>query len=59
MLRTAKYTLKSCLVPMVMPRPEMTLLSGGYRKIPVMQYGADIYCDTRLISQKLITFLMT
>ena len=44
---------KSCLVPMVMPRPDMTMLSGGYRKIPVMQYGADIYCDTRLISQKI------
>lgn len=44
---------KSCLVPMVMPRPAMTILSGGYRKIPIMQYGANIFCDTRLISQKI------
>ena len=44
---------KSCLVPMVMPRPEMTMLSGGYRKIPVIQYGADIYFDTILLSQKI------
>lgn len=46
---------KSCLVPMVMPRPVMTLLSGGYRKIPVMQCGADVFCDTKLMARKIET----
>jgi len=38
---------------MVMPRPELTLLTGGYRKVPVLQAGADVYCDTRLIAREL------
>lgn len=33
----------------IMPRPHLTPLTGGYRRIPVMQVGADIYCDTGLI----------
>ena len=28
-------------------------LTGGYRKTPVMQIGADIYCDTQLIMLEL------
>jgi glutathione S-transferase len=28
-------------------------LTGGYRKTPVMQIGADIYCDTQLILREL------
>ncbi|EED36244.1 glutathione S-transferase [Luminiphilus syltensis NOR5-1B] len=40
-------------VPMVMPKPELTALTGGYRKAPVMQIGADIYCDTRRIALEL------
>jgi glutathione S-transferase len=39
--------------PMWMPKPELTPLTGGFRRIPVMQIGADIYCDTALISRKL------
>ena len=35
--------------PIIMPKPELTLLTGGYRKIPVMQIGADVYCDTQRI----------
>jgi glutathione S-transferase len=31
------------------PRPLLTPLTGGYRRAPVMQLGADIYCDTNLI----------
>ncbi len=33
----------------IMPRPHLSPLTGGYRRIPVMQVGADIYCDTGLI----------
>ena len=40
---------KSVLIPMIMPKPELTALTGGYRKTPVLQIGADIYCDTGLI----------
>ena len=40
---------KSVFIPMIMPKPELTALTGGYRKTPVLQIGADIYCDTSLI----------
>ena len=40
---------KSVFIPMVMPKPDLTALTGGYRKTPVLQIGADIYCDTTLI----------
>ena len=35
--------------PVIMPKPQLLPLTGGYRRIPVMQIGADIYCDTALI----------
>jgi glutathione S-transferase len=31
------------------PRPLLTPLTGGYRRAPVLQVGADIYCDTHII----------
>ncbi len=37
----------------IMPRPDLMPLTGGYRKTPVMQIGADIYCDTRIIAARL------
>lgn len=37
----------------IMPRPFLTPLTGGYRRIPVLQIGADIYCDTQLILREL------
>ncbi|HEM47181.1 MAG TPA: glutathione S-transferase family protein [Alphaproteobacteria bacterium] len=39
--------------PVVMPKPELTALTGGYRRIPVMQIGADVYCDTQIILREL------
>jgi glutathione S-transferase len=33
----------------VPPRPLLTPLTGGYRRAPVLQVGADIYCDTNTI----------
>ncbi|MEM7751045.1 MAG: glutathione S-transferase family protein [Pseudomonadota bacterium] len=36
-------------IPPVAPKPELVPLTGGYRRTPVLQIGADIYCDTRLI----------
>jgi glutathione S-transferase len=43
----------SVQVPMIMPKPDLTALTGGYRKAPVLQIDADIYCDTLLIAQEL------
>ncbi|MBI2801569.1 MAG: glutathione S-transferase family protein [Gammaproteobacteria bacterium] len=37
--------------PVIAPKPDLTPLTGGYRRIPVMQIGADIYCDTALMVQ--------
>jgi len=36
-----------------MPKPDLMPLTGGYRKTPVLQVGADIYCDTALIARRL------
>ena len=44
-----KLPWKSVFIPMIMPKPDLTALTGGYRKTPVLQIGADIYCDTSLI----------
>jgi glutathione S-transferase len=44
---------RSLLVSMVMPRPATIALTGGYRRIPVLQVGADVYCDTALIAAHL------
>lgn len=40
---------QSVFIPMIMPKPDLTALTGGYRRTPVLQIGADIYCDTALI----------
>lgn len=39
--------------PVIMPKPDLVALTGGYRRIPVMQIGADIYCDSQLIVREL------
>lgn len=44
---------RSVMIPPVMPKPDLTALTGGYRKTPVLQIGADIYCDTALIARRL------
>ncbi|HEY2145526.1 MAG TPA: glutathione S-transferase family protein [Steroidobacteraceae bacterium] len=40
----------SVIIPNIMPKPDVLALTGGYRKTPVLQFGADIYCDTALIA---------
>lgn len=40
---------QSVITPKRLPKPDLTALTGGYRKAPVLQIGADVYCDTRLI----------
>ena len=48
-----KLAWHSVIIPRIMPKPELTALTGGYRRTPVMQIGADIYCDTALIADVL------
>ena len=43
----------SVTIPRVMPKPDLVALTGGYRKTPVLQDGADIWCDTALIARRL------
>lgn len=40
-------------IPVIMPKPDLMPLTGGYRRTPVMQIGADIYCDTAIILREL------
>jgi glutathione S-transferase len=44
-----KLAWKSVVIPPIMPKPDVVALTGGYRKTPVLQVGADIYCDSALI----------
>lgn len=44
---------RSVNISPVMPKPDLTALTGGYRRTPVLQVGADIYCDTALIARRL------
>jgi len=41
---------RSVIVPVMLPKPDVVALTGGYRRTPFLQIGADIYCDTALIS---------
>ncbi|KAL1958677.1 hypothetical protein VTO42DRAFT_4020 [Malbranchea cinnamomea] len=50
-LRGIKYN--QCLQPPIMPRPDLAALGVQYRRIPVLAIGRDLYCDSRLILQKL------
>ena len=45
----------SVLIPAIMPKPDVVALTGGYRKTPILQLGADIYCDTALIADVIET----
>src|SRR5215471_15927592 len=44
---------KSVRISRIMPRPNLMPLTGGYRRTPVMQIGADIYCDTQVIIREI------
>ncbi|MEH2480831.1 glutathione S-transferase [Nitrobacteraceae bacterium AZCC 2146] len=44
---------RSVIQPRIAPKPALIPLTGGYRRIPVLQIGADIYCDSRRILAEL------
>jgi glutathione S-transferase len=41
------------MIPRIMPKPDLMPLTGGYRRTPVLQIGADIYCDTERIAMEI------
>jgi glutathione S-transferase len=43
----------SVIIPSIMPRPLLMPLTGGYRKTPVLQIDANVYCDTNVIARAL------
>nr|MEA2797473.1 hypothetical protein [Phenylobacterium sp.] len=49
MLGVKGLSWRSVIQPVIMPKPELIPLTGGYRRIPVLQIGADVYCDTQVI----------
>ena len=44
---------RSVQEPMVMPKPDYTELTGGYRRVPTLQIGADLWCDSHAITREL------
>jgi glutathione S-transferase len=44
---------RSVEIPVWTPRPKLTPMTGGYRRTPILQIGAEFYCDTLLILQVL------
>lgn len=40
---------RSVIVPVINPKPDVVALTGGYRRTPFLQIGADVYCDSALM----------
>lgn len=53
MLGYAQIPWQSVTVREMPPRPLLETLTGGYRKIPVAQIGADVFCDTKTIASEI------
>lgn len=53
MLGYAGLGWQSVIVKEMPPRPVLDKLAGGYRKIPVAQLGADVFCDTRSVAREI------
>jgi glutathione S-transferase len=48
-----KLSWRDVEIPRLPPKPMLTALTGGYRRTPVMQIGADIFCDSQCIIREL------
>jgi len=44
---------RSVEIPRLPPKPDLMPLTGGFRRTPVMQVGADIYCDSQCILREI------
>lgn len=53
MLGYAGLSWQSVTVREFPPRPHLAALAGGYRKVPVAQDGADVFCDSRIIAEEI------
>lgn len=53
MLGYSQLSWQSVITSEAPPRPKLAPLTGGYRKIPVAQIGADVFCDTRSIAREI------
>jgi glutathione S-transferase len=53
MLGYTKATWQSVPATFYPPRPSIDPLVGGYRRIPVAQVGADVFCDSRIICEEI------
>lgn len=54
MLGYAGLSWQSVTVKEMPPRPALEAIAGGYRKVPVAQNGADIFCDSRAIADEIV-----
>lgn len=55
MLGYAGLPWQSVLTREMPPRPQLAALAGGYRRVPVAQIGADVFCDSRSIAAEIAT----
>jgi glutathione S-transferase len=44
---------RSVETPNMLPKPDLVALTGGYRKAPVLQIGANIFCDSQIILREI------
>jgi glutathione S-transferase len=44
---------RSVEIPRLPPKPDLMPLTGGFRRTPILQIGADIYCDSQCILREL------
>jgi glutathione S-transferase len=44
---------RSVEIPSTLPKPDYLPLTGGYRRAPSLQIGADVYCDSKRIIEEL------
>jgi glutathione S-transferase len=44
---------RSVDIPPVLPKPDYMPLTGGYRRAPALQIGADVFCDSKRIIEEL------
>ena len=52
-LGVKKLPWRSVIIPRIPPKPDVIILTGGYRRTPIMQIGADVYCDSMCILRAL------
>jgi glutathione S-transferase len=53
MLGLKRLAWQSVETPMMPPKPDLVVLTGGYRGTPVLQIGADIFIDSQMIALEL------